>query len=69
VIRTFIVRKTFGCFSSGISFCKHRAFVSLLILYKIKIAKIMKMEIIIDSLLISGIYCMLFTLSNNRIKR
>ncbi len=51
VTKILIVRNTLGCLSSGISFCRQREFVILLILYKIKTAKIIKMEIIENSLL------------------
>lgn len=45
VKHTLIVRKTPGCFSSGISFCKHSLFVILLMLYRIIPAKTIKAAI------------------------
>ncbi len=45
VIKILIVRNTLGCRSSGISLTMHREFVKLLMIYNIKIAKMIKMEI------------------------
>ena len=51
VTSILMVRNTLGCLSSGISFCKQSEFVNLLILNKINIAKIIKTEMITESLL------------------